>query len=42
VWAAWNASDRFATRMLPGGHEFTQPAQDAAYDWLDQQMGRAR
>ncbi len=42
VWGAWKASDRFEARMLPGGHEFTQPTQEAAYDWLDKQMGRAR
>ncbi|WP_426193467.1 dienelactone hydrolase family protein [Massilia sp. DWR3-1-1] len=42
VWAAWKAADRFEARMLPGGHEFTQPAQDAAYDWLDRQGQRAR
>jgi dienelactone hydrolase len=42
VWSAWKAADRFETRMLPGGHEFTQPAQEAAYDWLDKQMGGAR
>lgn len=40
VWAAWKAADRFEARMLPGGHEFTQPAQEAAYDWLDRQYGR--
>jgi dienelactone hydrolase len=42
VWAAWKAADRFEARMLPGGHEFTQPTQEAAYDWLDKQMGRPR
>ena len=42
VWAAWKAPDRFEARMLPGGHEFTQPTQEAAYDWLDKQIGRAR
>ncbi|MDB5948309.1 MAG: hydrolase [Massilia sp.] len=41
VWAAWKAADRFEARMLPGGHEFTQPAQDAAFDWLDVQMSGA-
>jgi dienelactone hydrolase len=38
VWAAWKAADRFEARMLPGGHEFTQPAQEAAFDWLDQHL----
>lgn len=42
VWGAWKAPDRFEARMLPGGHEFTQPTQEAAYDWLDKQMGRTR
>jgi dienelactone hydrolase len=42
VWAAWKAADRFEARMLPGGHEFTQPAQEAAFDWLDKQMSGAR
>ena len=42
VWGAWKASNRFEARMLAGGHEFTQPTQEAAYDWLDQQMGRAK
>jgi dienelactone hydrolase len=41
VWGAWKAADRFEARMLPGGHEFTQPTQEAAYDWLDKKMGRA-
>jgi dienelactone hydrolase len=40
VWGAWKAADRFEARMLPGGHEFTQSTQEAAYEWLDKQMGR--
>ena len=42
VWAAWKAADRFEARMLPGGHEFTEPAQDAAFDWLDVQINGGR
>ena len=42
VWGAWKAPGRFEAHMLPGGHEFTQPTQEAAYDWLDKQMGHAR
>jgi dienelactone hydrolase len=42
VWAAWKAADRFEARMLPGGHEFTQPAQEAAFDWLDRQMSAGK
>jgi hypothetical protein len=42
VWAAWKAADRFETRMLPGGHEFSKTTQDTAFDWLDKQLGRAR
>lgn len=42
VWGAWKAQERFEARMLPGRHEFTQPTQEAAYDWLDRQIGGAR
>jgi dienelactone hydrolase len=42
VWAAWKAADRFEARMQPGGHEFPKTTQDAAFDWLDKQLGRAR
>lgn len=42
VWAAWNAADRFEARMLPGGHEFAEPAQEAAFDWLERQLRGAR
>lgn len=42
VWGAWKAPAKFEAHMLPGGHEFTQSTQEAAYDWLDKQMGRAR
>lgn len=42
VWNAWQAPDRFETRILPGKHEFLQPAQDGAYDWLDRQFARIR
>ncbi|CAN7601501.1 dienelactone hydrolase family protein [Pseudoduganella sp. LjRoot289] len=41
VWQAWNAADKFEARLLPGGHVFPQESQDAAYDWLDRQFGRA-
>lgn len=42
VWGAWKAPERFEAYMLPGRHEFTQPTQEAAYDWLDRQIGGAR
>jgi dienelactone hydrolase len=41
VWKAWGAQDKFEAHMLPGGHVFPQAEQDAAYDWLDRQFGRA-
>jgi dienelactone hydrolase len=41
VWKAWGAQDKFEAHMLPGGHVFPQAEQDAAYDWLDGQFGRA-
>lgn len=41
VWQAWGAPDRFATRILPGGHAFPHDAQQVAFDWLDGQFGRA-
>ncbi|WP_377702255.1 dienelactone hydrolase family protein [Pseudoduganella sp. UC29_71] len=41
VWRAWGARDKFEAHMLPGGHVFPQAEQDAAYDWLDRQFGRA-
>lgn len=40
VWQAWGASGKFEARMLPGGHVFLQPEQEAAFDWLDRQFGR--
>ncbi|MES5099812.1 alpha/beta fold hydrolase [Agrobacterium sp. BA1120] len=40
VWAAWNAADRFESKIWPGGHVFEADQQDYAFDWLDRQFGR--
>jgi len=42
VWGAWKASDKLDTRMLPGTHEYLKDAQEASFDWLDKQFGRAK
>lgn len=40
VWNAWQAADKFQTRILPGGHVFAREAQEQSFDWLDRQFGR--
>lgn len=40
VWTAWNAADRFESKIWPGGHVFEADQQDYAFDWLDGQFGR--
>ncbi len=42
VWAAWKASDKFETHILPGTHEFLKSTQETAYDWLDKQFARGK
>lgn len=39
VWAAYGADARLQTRIWPTGHEFTREQQDAAFDWLDRELG---
>jgi len=41
VWHAWNADGQLELRVLSGGHEFGEPAQNAAFDWLDRQFHNA-
>ncbi len=40
VWDAWNAADRFESKIWPGGHVFEADQQDYAFDWLDGRFGR--
>lgn len=40
VWGAWQASERFESKVWPGGHVFEAPQQDYAYDWLARQFAR--
>ncbi len=42
VWAAYGAGDKFSSRFFPVGHTFTEPMQEAAYDWLDAQVKSAK
>ncbi|MRV75468.1 prolyl oligopeptidase family serine peptidase [Duganella sp. FT92W] len=38
VWKAWQAPERFETRVLPHGHVFPLEAQEGAFEWLDKQF----
>lgn len=40
VWAAWEASDRFESKIWPGAHVFEAQQQDYAFDWLDRQFSK--
>ncbi|MCV2367275.1 dienelactone hydrolase family protein [Paucibacter oligotrophus] len=40
VWSAYGAVEQLQTCVWPGGHEFTAPQQQAAFDWLDGQFRR--
>lgn len=40
VWSAWQADDRFESKVWPGGHVFEADQQDYAYNWLDRQFKR--
>ena len=43
VWGAWNAADKFETKIWPDGkHVFEQAQQEYAYAWLDKQFGIKR
>jgi dienelactone hydrolase len=39
VWASQNAGDRLLTRLWPCGHEFSREMQEAAFEWLNSQLG---
>lgn len=40
VWAAYGAAEHLQTCIWPGGHQFTAPQQQAAFDWLDRALKR--
>ncbi|HPN34001.1 MAG TPA: alpha/beta hydrolase family protein [bacterium] len=40
IWEAQGAGDRLVTRFWPGGHRFSREMQEAAFDWLDEQLDR--
>ncbi|MDO1581071.1 dienelactone hydrolase family protein [Rhizobium oryzicola] len=42
IWSAWNATDKFQSKIWPGGHVFEAVEQDYAYDWLDTEFGVGR
>jgi len=39
VWAVHGSDDKLETRIWPLGHVFTAAQQDAAFYWLDRQLG---
>ncbi|MBT9491426.1 MAG: dienelactone hydrolase family protein [Paucibacter sp.] len=41
VWSAYGAAEQLQTCVWPGGHQFTTPQQEAAFDWLDAQFKRS-
>lgn len=40
IWEEQGAGDRLETRFWPGGHQFSLEMQEAAFAWLDEQLGR--
>jgi len=40
IWEEQGAGERLVTRFWPGGHQFSREMQEAAFDWLDGQLGR--
>ncbi len=40
VWEGQAAGKKLVTRFWPGGHQFSREMQEAAFDWLDGQLGR--
>jgi len=40
IWEEQGAGNRLETRFWPGGHQFSLEMQEAAFAWLDEQLGR--
>ncbi len=40
IWKAQAAEKKLVTRFWPGGHQFSMEMQEAAFDWLDEQLER--
>ncbi len=42
VWKSQHAEDRLVTAFWDAGHEFHTEMQEAAFNWLDAQLGPAK